>query len=403
MSRDGLLREAVWQGLTFRDLICAAMVDRPTTTSLIDSGIDGRILPLNARMIDHVASRIARRFATAGAKPGDAILIALPNGAPAFLSMLGALGAGLKPCLVSPVLDDAAIALVLQRLKPRALVSAAYNSFNPLTRFVGEARRLAMPLYVWNFGPNDDDHAAPLADLLDGQAPQRMAPLHPPHPGDGPVLTLADFGDGPEPVTHQQDQLLAQAILAQMAQREPREKRIVSAMALSTQAGLVLGPLRALLAGTELTLLADPSIEAFRNARMRGAATWVLPAQLAHRLRDTLDPGEHAIVPVFRAGIDVFHPQDGAGMIAFGEAVTLPLTRADGQTLGPGPLTSQSQGTPLHFASLARDVYHRLTIDSPLAGLRDNGEIACPSLTASLTSDGRFARFVVNPREKRHV
>ena len=403
VSHDLLLRDAVWQGLTIRDLVCAAMVDRLNHASLIDHGVDGRIMRFNARMLDHIATRIARRFATAGAKQDDAIVIALPNGAPAFLALLGALGAGLKPCLVSPVLDDAAMALVLQRIKPRALVSAAYPHFDPLKRFVNEARRLAMPLYVWNFGPCDDEHAAPLSDLLDGQAPQRMAPLHPPQTGAGPLITFADFGDGPEPVTHTQDQLLAQAILAQMAHRGPRERRIVSALSLSTQAGLVLGPLRALMAGAELTLIADPSAEAFRQTAADGNASWILPAPLAHRLRDLFHGKDNTLITLYRAGHDIFRDSDATGLIAFGEALTLPLMRTDHQPLAPGPILANGAGTPMHFATLGTRSDDQLSIESPLAGKRSDGSMAYPNLITSRGADGRFTRFVLNRQEKRYV
>jgi hypothetical protein len=403
VTNDLLLRDAVWQGLTIRDLVCAAMVDRPQQPCLIDHGIDGRVHRFNARMLDHIATRIARRFATAGAKQGDAILIALPNGAPAFLAMLGALGAGLKPCLISPMLDDAAISLVLQRLKPRALVSAAYDHFDPLRRFINEARRLAMPLYVWNFGPCDDECAAPLSDLFDGQAPQRMAPLHPPQQGYGPVVTVTDFGNGPEPVTHSQDQLLAQAILAQMAHRGPREQRIVSAVSLASQAGLVLGPLRALLAGAELNLIADPSADAFRDAAAGSPASWILPAPLAHRLRDHFHTKDDTLITLYRAGQNMFRPSDETGMIAFGEALTLPLMRADGQPLAPGTIMANVSGTAMRFATLSLALDHEFILDSPLAGRRLDGEPAHHPLIASLAKDGRFARFIITPQEKRHA
>lgn len=403
MNKDLLLHDPVWQGLTIRDLVCASMVDKPQQTAFIDHGIDGRILRFNARTLDHIATRVARRFASAGAKQGDAILIALPNGAPAFLAMLGALGAGLKPCLVSPVLDEAAIALVLQRLKPRALVSAAYDHFDPLRCFIHQARRLAMPLYIWNFGPRDDEHAAPLSDLFDGQAPQRMAPLHPPQPGNGPIVTLADFGDGPEPVTHSQDQLLAQAILAQMSYRGPRERRIVSAVSLSTQAGLILGPLRALLAGAELNLIADPSATALRAAEADGAANWILPAPLSHRLRDHFHTKDDTLITLYRAGQDMFRPSDETGMIGFGEALTLPLIRADGQPLRPGTIMANVSGTVMPFATLDLTPDQRFTLDSSLAGRLPNGETAHHPLTASLTDDGHFARFIFTPQEKRHA
>ena len=403
MNNDLLLRDAVWQGLTIRDLVCASMVDRPQQAAMIDHGIDGRIFRFNARALDHIATRIARRFASAGAKQGDAILIALPNGVPAFLAMLGALGAGLKPCLLSPVLDDAAIALTLQRLKPRALVSAAYDHFNPLQRFIHEARRLAMPLYIWNFGPRDDEHAAPLSDLLDGQAPQRMAPLHPPQQGNGPIVTLADFGDGPEPVTHSQDQLLAQAILAQMADRGTRARRIVSAVSITTQAGLILGPLRALLAGAELNLIADPTAPALRAAETNDSASWILPAPLAHRLRDHVHTKSDTLITLYRAGQDMFRPTDETGMIGFGEALTLPLMRADGQPLAPGTIMANVSGSAMRFATLDLAPDHHFTLDSPLAGRRPNGELAHHPLIASLTDDGRFARFIITPQEKRHV
>lgn len=393
-------RHAVWQGLTFRDLLNAAMVDRPDTDLITDIGLDGTVMHFAPRTLDHIAARIARRFATAGAKPGDAIIIAMPNGAAAWLALLGALGAGLKPCLVPPTLDEPAIALLLQRLKPRAIVSSAWNDFDPLARFVLQARRLAMPLYIWNFGTNDNDHAAPLADLLNGEAPQRMLPLHPPHPGDGPILTIADFGDGPEPVTHRQDAMLAQAVLARMAQRTTPATRMISAVSLATQAGLVLGPVRALLAGAQLTLIADPSIAAMRAAAVQGPAEWLLPQSIAARLRECgLHDANGTVTTLYRAGVQLHNPSDETGFIAFGEALTLPLIR-HGQALAPGAIGASTADGLLHFASLETRPDGTLALASQLAGRRTNGAMAAPSLLATLGPDGRFARFVNTPWEK---
>lgn len=402
MSRDAA-RHAVWKGLTLRDLLAASMVDRSDRDVLIDIGVDGKATGFKPRTLDHIATRIARRFATAGAKQGDPIVIALPNGASAFLALIGALGAGLKPCLVPPTLDDAQIALLLQRLKPRALVSAALPGFDPLQRFVTEARRLAMPLYIWNFGPGDNDHAAPLSDLLDGQAPQRMLPLHPPHAGDGSILTMTDLGNGPEPVEHRQDALLAQAVLARMAERTAPAARIVSAVSIATQAGLVLGPLRALLSGAQLTLIADPSASAMRLAAAQGAAEFVLPQSLAARLRECGLHGDNGpVTTLYRAGAQWHNPADQRGFIAFGEALTLPLMR-HGKALGPGALGALTADGPLHFASLETNSDGTIAIASPLAGLLPDGASACPSLLATLAPDGRFARFVNNPWEKRRA
>lgn len=402
MKRE-IARHAVWKGLTLRDLLAGAMVDRPSTDLLVDIGLNGKTMRFQPRTLDHIATRIARRFATAGAKQDDPIIIALPNGAAALLALIGALGAGLTPCLVPPTLDEDAIALLLQRVKPRAIVSAALDGFDPLSRFVLAARRLAMPLYIWNFGAGDNDHAAPLSDLLDGEAPQRMLPLHPPHPGDGAILTLADFGDGPEPVSHRQDALVAQAVLARMAERTAPPARIVSAVSIATQAGLVLGPMRALLTGAQLTLIADPSADAMREAAMDGPADWVLPLRLAARLRESgLHDRNGPVTTVYRAGAQVHNPSDERGFIAFGEALTLPLMR-HGKALAPGPLGTTTADGLLHFASLETKADGTLNIESPLAGQLQDGAPACPSLSATLGPDGRFARFVNIPWEKRRV
>jgi hypothetical protein len=394
VSNGHASQRAVWKGLTFRELLAAAMVDRPQAQLMVDIGLDGKAVPFTARTLDHLATRIARRFSTAGAKQGDVILIALPNGVAAFLAMLGALGAGLRPCLVPPTLDYASIPVLLQRIKPRALVSAAYPAFDPLSAFVNEARRLAMPLYLWNFGPADNDHSAPLSDLLDAEAPKRLLPLHPPFSGEGTVLTVTDLGDGPEAVEHRQDHLLAQAVLARMAERTAPPARLISAVSLATQAGLVLGPMRALLTGAELTLISDPSATTLARASASGPAEWILPLSLAARLRETgLAEKRGPVTTLYRAGKQMHNPLDERGFLAFGEALTLPMMR-HGKALAPGVIGTATDDGPLHFATLATQNDGTLLLDSPLLGRLGNGKSAIPPLLATVGPDGRFTRFI---------
>lgn len=391
------LRPTLWQGLTLRDLISAATVEAPAAGLITDIGLDGRRLHLTARALDHIANRVARRFATAGAQKGDTILIALPNGAPAIIALLGALGAGLTPCLVAPTLDDDALALALRRVKPRAIVSASFPQFDPLSRCVTTARRLAMPLYLWNFGPVDHDHAAPLYDLLSGDAPARLLRMHPPNAGDADIMTLWDRGDGPEPVRHQQAALLAQAVLARLAQ-PIASTRIVSALSLTTQAGLVLGPLRALLTRTPLTLIADPSSESFHKAATDGPADYVVPPRLADALLAEPSIKTEAVLLVQRAGQD--QPRmSGNSFIAFGEAMTLPAAHR-GQALQPGTITASTTDGLLHFADLKTNLKGSFTLASPLADCLSDGSVACPSLDASLGRDGEFINFT--PKQRGH-
>lgn len=394
MNETRLLRPALWQGLTLRDLVNAAAIEAPSAGLITDIGLDGRRLHFTARTLDHIANRVARRFATAGAQKGDAILIALPNGASALIALLGALGAGLTPCLAPPTLDDEAIALIMRRLKPRSIVSAKYDIFDPLSRFVDNARRLAMPLYMWNFGPLDDDHAAPLADLLTGEAPARLLPLHPPTAGDGAILTLWDRGDGPEPVIHRQDALLAQAMLARLAYKT-QHRRMVSALAMTSQAGLILGPLRALLTRSPLTFIADPNLDNVERATLDGPAEWIIPRTL-HAMLDKLPLlAQDSWITLARTGATICNTDD-ANFISFGEALTLPA-RPRGETLQPGPITLTSADGPLHFADLKINLDGSLILLSSLAGQMPDDQIAAPSLYTALRDDGAFAHFTPNP------
>lgn len=394
MNETRLLRPALWQGLTLRDLVNAAAIEAPAAGLITDIGLDGRRLHFTARTLDHIANRVARRFATAGAQKGDAILIALPNGASALIALLGALGAGLTPCLAPPTLDDESIALILRRLKPRSIVSAKYESFDPLSRFVTTARRLAMPLYMWNFGPLDHDHAAPLADLLNGEAPARLLPLQAPAAGDGAILTVWDRGDGPEPVIHRQDGLLAQAMLARLAYKT-QHKRMVSALAMTSQAGLILGPLRALLTRTPLTFIADPGMNHLARAAADGTAEWIMPRALRAMIDNLPLLAHQSCITLARTGETVCKTED-ANFISFGEALTLPA-RPRGEALQPGPITLGSADGPLHFADLKINLDGSLIVTSTLAGRTHDDQIAAPSLYSTLRDDGAFAHFTPNP------
>ena len=303
MKDHRALRPTLWQGLTLRDLINAAMVEAPAAGLITDIGLDGRRLHLTARALDHIA----------------------------------------------------------------------------------------MPLYLWNFGPVDHDHAAPLSDLLNGEAPARLLPLHPPAIGDGPIMTLWDRGDGPEPVLHHQDGLLAQAVLARLSQTSS-PARIISALSLNTQAGLILGPLRALLTRTPLTLIGDPSSANFTKAMADEPADCVVPAPLASALRARPEFANTTLTTLARA--EQIHDISAASFIAFGEALTLPTTRR-GHPLQPGPISAETADGLLHFAELKMQIDGGFTLASPLAGTMADDIIASPALDAHLGSDGQFTRFTV--------
>lgn len=252
-----------------------------------------------------------------------------------------------------------------------------------------------MPLYLWNFGPVDHDHAAPLYDLLNGEAPARLMPMHPPHSGDADIMTVWDRGDGPEPVRHHQDDLLAQAVLARIA-RPGAPTRIVSALALTTQAGLILGPLRALLTRTPLTLIADPSSMAFEKAAADGPAEYVVPDHLADSLVTLIPDAAKTLVRLQRAGQTTPRSPDKA-FIAFGEALTLPAL-CRGQALKPGTITADTPDGLLHFAELKSTLDGSFIVESPLAGCLADGSAACPPLHATLGPHGEFANFTPNRR-----
>jgi hypothetical protein len=250
-----------------------------------------------------------------------------------------------------------------------------------------------MPLYVWNFGPSDHPIAAPLFDLFEPHAPLRMTPLHPPHHGDGEILTLIDRGAGPEPVIHQQDHLLAMAVLAQMTRPPHAAQRFISAVSLTTQAGLVLGPLRALLQAAPITLIADPQIANFCQAANAKAAEWILPQTLAARWQEPLQSLKGStLTTLYRAGLDRLDPSDANGMIAFGEAITLPVMR-HGQALGHGPIKAQLGDTDFHFATLYHDADDRLILSSEIASHCKNGALAAPSWKVARSPQGHFIRF----------
>lgn len=225
--------------------------------------------------LDAAASRLAAVLMDAGLKPGDCALIAGAADPATVVLLLGAARAGLAPALASAGAGASELAACARACRADALLAPArIGPARPADALLTVAADVASVRLVGVWGG-----AAEGAARLDVDAPDAPAILSPAAPA--PILTFAPGAGGPVAIRHRQTTLAAAALdflaRAQIGAGLP----LVSAVAPTRFAGLIVGPLASLMSGATLRLHAPFAIGALVAAiRDCQPAHLILPAAL---------------------------------------------------------------------------------------------------------------------------
>ncbi len=113
-----------WAKLTIDALLTTAVGARPGRRSFSDAPdlvawSDLRSKATTISDLGALVDRFARQILTLGLKPGDPVLVAMPNCVDGVVTLLGLIAAGYVPCPVSVVASQARWSRRLRRSAPR--------------------------------------------------------------------------------------------------------------------------------------------------------------------------------------------------------------------------------------------------------------------------------------------
>ena len=280
---------------TLDDMFRRAAARRPRAIALMDapnriSFTDGAPRKITYAEADRVVSAMAGRFHRMGLLADSIVGVQLPNTVESVLTFLGLLRAGLIVAPIPQLWRNADVVATLSRLGAKALVT---------TRRVGEvthgelAVRSAAEIfpirYVCAFGANVPDGVIPLDDLF---TLEKLDPLPAIERAVNPAAHLAVITwdvstDGLVPVARNHLELLAAGLAVILEGRIAQDASILSAITLSSFAGIALGIVPWLVSGGTLSLHQPFEADVFAQQwREHQSQTVIVPGQIVPRLAD---------------------------------------------------------------------------------------------------------------------
>ena len=299
---------------TLDDLFRRALMRHPQTIALADppnreSFTDGAPRRLTYLEADRVISAIAARLRRLGLQTDAIVGIQLPNTVESVLMLLGTLRAGMIAVPLPMLWRKADAVAALGRIGAKALVTTSHIGTAAHCDLAMQVAAELFPIrYVGGFGNNLPDGVVPFEDLFNSG---KLDPLPAIERAGNPAAHLAavTFDVTPQgltPVARNHMELIAGGLSVFLESRAEQDHGVLSAIPVSSFAGIALSVVPWLLTGGTLALHQpfDPAFFAAQSREHR-SETIVLPGQLVARLAEaehfTKDDGAKCIVGLWRA------------------------------------------------------------------------------------------------------
>lgn len=274
----------LFSAYSFDTLITGAARLRPQALALRDGG---SAVPFG--LLAGQAAALARLLTDCGLRPGERLLLTGGAEASLVIALVAALRGGFEPALAPLDLEPAELAAYARAINAAALAGPTeYGApVPPETYFAAAAAAPSIRLLA-TLGPQEIDGAVDLGTA----AVLHYAATHPniaierggAMPGAPPRIITYDRGRR-KPVVHQQSTLMAASLDFVARAAIGRETPILSTLPPVTFAGLIAGPLAALLSGAALHLEGPFDAQSFLKRRDEaGHAHLVIPAAIAAEL-----------------------------------------------------------------------------------------------------------------------
>jgi acyl-CoA synthetase (AMP-forming)/AMP-acid ligase II len=265
---------------SFDTLITGAARLRPQAIALADRGAS---VPFD--LLAGHASALARLLADSGLQPGERVLLTGGAEVSLVIAIVAALRGGFEPALAPLGLDIGELAAYARAIDAVALAGpTVYGSPVSAEMYLAAAAMTPSIRLVATLGPQEIDGAVDLSTeaVLRYAAERSEIAIErgKPAPSRAPRIITFDRQRG-MPLIHQQATLMAASLDFIARASIGRETPILSMLPPTSFAGLVTGPLAALLSGATLFLDGPFDAEAFLKRRDdSGHAHLIIPAAI---------------------------------------------------------------------------------------------------------------------------
>ncbi len=324
-----------WAKLTLDALLMTAVGARPARRSFSDApDIAGwSDLPSKVTTIGDLGAmvdRFVRQIVTLGLKPGDPVLVAMPNCVEGVVSLLGLIAAGYVPCPVSVVAPAAEMVEAAQAVSAKAIVTVnRYVTLTPAETARVAASRYYGIRFVCAFGPGLPQGVVSLDDWQDSE----LAPAPPPqtNPSQTAIITFDRTPHGLAPHARSHAQVISDALALSATSGLTSRGSIITTFAPVSAAGFIATVAAPLISGTSVALHGPFDAGVLRaQIDLAPEAIVVLPAAVEAEIRTVLgDKLKDAIVVTRDLGAT--RPGNTPGrvteLVSLGEAALLSLLR----------------------------------------------------------------------------
>lgn len=260
-------------------LISGAARLRPQALALAD-----RTTAVPFDLLAGQATALARLMMDCGLRPGDRVLLTGGADASLVIAIIAALRGGFEPALAPLDLDPAELAAYARAINAAALAGpSAYGAPIPPETYLGAAAAAPSIRLVATLGPEEIDGTVDFstAAVLRYAAGRGDMSLERSQAFVAPRIITYDRSRK-QPAVHNQATLMAAGLDFIALASVGRETPILSTLPPTSFAGLVAGPLAALLSGTALYLEGPFEVESFlKRFDAIGRAHLVIPRAVA--------------------------------------------------------------------------------------------------------------------------
>ncbi len=332
------------QGATLDSLFRRAGVRHAHSVALADAPdryrvTDGAPRSLTYADADRAISAVAAQLRGLGLPTDAMVAIQLGNTVESVIALLGVLRAGMIAIPLPLLWRKREIVAALGQIGAKAIITASHVGNTRTAEIAIEAAvELFTIRHVCGFGRNLPDGVVP----LDERMPARREFTHAPaRPGNAAahvaVVTFDVTPKGPMAIARNHTQLIAAGLAVALEAGHPQSGAILTAVPLTSFAGLALALVPWLLSGGTLHLNHPFEPEAFAAQRKEiGAGLVILPGATLPALGETVQPGGETIVALWRTPERLaaqLNWQGSAALIdvaAFGELGLIATRRTSG-------------------------------------------------------------------------
>lgn len=299
-ARHGATLDSLFRRAGVRHAHALALVDSPDRYRVTD----GAPRSLTYADADRAISAVAAQLRRLGLPTDAMVAIHLGNTVESVIALLGVLRAGMIAVPLPLLWRKQEIVAALGQLGAKAIITAAHVGDTRTAEIAIEAAvELFTIRHVCGFGRTLPDGVVP----LDERTPVNGDFSHPPaRTGHAAahvaVVTFESTPKGPVAVARNHTQLIAGGLAVSLEAGHPEDAAILTAVPLTSFAGLALALVPWLLSGGALHLHHPFEPDAFAAQRQEiGAGLVVLPGATLPALGHPARPGGETIVALWRA------------------------------------------------------------------------------------------------------